>query len=166
MRKGNNGIKWGFSLLYILFGAFMIIGLLYLSKDIEREYFPVIKDFDILTISEYNDGFQITGTMNKSRECEFLGLVAYVNKPQTKLLKPISVEFGDLVQQDYAELHTRAPIEQIWGPWYVTVPYDYEKTHIDFYAHHRCHSFYMTFAKIASFNVIKDDNRQYSIEQL
>lgn len=141
--------KTGFRLLEILFGGFLVLGAMFLAKDVESTLFPVVDDFQITSAQPIDGGIQIKGAMTKVRQCTFKDLMVYVKTDGQKLPVAANYEFNDPA----TKLETRAVISQAWGPWTIFIPGEYELADFEFYARHNCHSFYDTHTHLHSFTI-------------
>lgn len=103
--------KTGFRLLEILFGGFLVLGAMFLAKDVESTLFPVVDDFQITSAQPIDGGIQIKGAMTKVRQCTFKDLMVYVKTDGQKLPVAANYEFNDPA----TKLETRAVISQAWG---------------------------------------------------
>lgn len=156
MGSDNQKQKYGFRILEMVFGGFMVLAIMFLAKDFESTLFPVVKDFNVNEVKEVEDGIQITGDMNKVRDCTFRDMKVYMRVDGEKI--PVAADF---MFNDPAEnLKTRASIKQAWGPWLIFIETEYDDADIALYARHSCHSFYDTSTKISEFSVQRneDDN--------
>ncbi len=89
--------------------------------------FPVVRDFKIAAI-KVNDGHvQISGTMNKVRNCRFVEAVAMLDDVPSEVL------FLDLEERP---TYSRVTGAQKWGPWMVFAQPGHG---VVLHAYHRCH---------------------------
>lgn len=144
---------YGFRILETMFGAFLAIALFFGAKDLESTYMPVVKDFSVSTVKEINGGIEMTGTMNKVRECQFREMMVYVKIDEREY--PIAADFEFLDPAKH--LTTRAAISQGWGPWRIFIPVPYDSVDIDMFVRHKCHSFYDTSRKLHDFSIERRD---------
>lgn len=99
----------------------ILTGLWLSFKSIEPLAFPVIKDFKITFIQQYNeDSLLISGEFNKVRDCEFISVVGYSNKK--------------LIDVDVIPFVTRLTREQLYGPWIIQPTVK----ELELYARHDC----------------------------
>lgn len=153
--------KVGFRLLEILFGGFLVLGSMFLAKDIESTIFPVVDNFQIVSAQPVEGGIEIKGTMTKVRQCTFKDFMVYVKTDNSKLPVAASYKFND----PSSSLETRATISQAWGPWTIFIPGEYEVADFDFYSRHSCHSFYETHTHLHSFSVEQTNDALTIIKQ-
>jgi len=127
---------------------------MFLAKDVETSFFPVINEFEIQHIHEVNNGIQIAGTMNKVRSCKFRDMMVYIETDQ--LTHPVAADF--VFNDPASRLSTRAAIPQAWGPWVIFIPYKYDRASLNLFVTHSCHSFYTTHTKLASFDLTRSED--------
>lgn len=114
-----------------------------LVHQIERRYFPVVKDFKVTSIERSEAGILIQGTMRKVRDCEFLQLTAYVDNTQ-----PVKVIFRDA--NGDGQDRTREVGFQLWGPWEIA---SNTHSHIDLYSRHKCHLLWQQSGKVLELTI-------------
>lgn len=109
----------------------------------ESEFWPVVPEF--VVDEERWDGKTLTvwGVMNKDRACKFEQLMAYYKTPHG---------LPNIAPVDYPKKKSRPPIEQRFGPIWITLPDDYTPgTSITFWVTHRCHSLWTSVSPLATF---------------
>ena len=95
-------------------------------KRIEPSIFPVVTGFEITsTQSEDGGKLLISGTFNKVRSCEFMGVIAYSGS------QFVSITFAAAQGSQTA---SRLTGRQTYGPW-TLVP---EVNQIELYSRHKC----------------------------
>ena len=109
----------------------------------ESEYWPVVPEF--IVDEERWDGKTLTvwGYMNKVRPCEFKQLMAYYTNPQG---------MANIAPVDYPRHRSRPPIEQRFGPIWITLPDDYVPgSPITFWVTHSCSALWTSVSPLATF---------------
>lgn len=110
---------------------------LWLIWNIETRFLPVVEDFTIKQLSVVPGGYMASGELNKSRNCEFVGLTLYaVNHGQPKVL------FGQFKKDIFgADVGIG---KQTWGPVTILVPPKVaEFEHLEIQGTHRCHALWL-----------------------
>lgn len=95
---------------------------------------PVISDFKIQTMQHTPYGLEVSGTLNKTRNCILESLA--VTTPINDINKRLWVDFSDLKDAPVGTLPNRPTGKQYWGPW--TVFLTGSETKISMIALHRC----------------------------
>lgn len=149
----NDSQKYGFRVLELVFGAFLMVAIFFGSKSAEAILAPVVTDFEVLSAVQVEEGIEVTGTMEKARDCTFRELMVYVQRDDQKQPVAASFEFMDRAK----DLKTRAAIAQAWGPWKIFIPGEYDRADISLFARHECHSFYDTQGKLHEFTIVKEN---------
>jgi hypothetical protein len=115
-------------------GAILMFGFLWFT---ETTFFPVVKDFKILNLTQNGSLYTVSGTLNKTRACEFVGLTLYAVKgdePKILLTQYKKDVFGADVGNG----------KQTWGPWSVELPsLMLNASEIQILGTHRCHAFWL-----------------------
>lgn len=130
-------------LLWKLLPFIVGILLLMVAHEVERRYFPVVKDFKILEVKRTAEGILVQGTLRKVRDCEFVQVSVYAND-----IQPIKVTFKDVDENSTTK--TREVGFQLWGPWELLSG---NFAHLDIYARHRCHLLWQQSAKILDLTI-------------
>ena len=110
---------------------------------VESKYWPVVPEF---VVDEQRwDGKTLTvwGYMNKVRACDFKQLMAYYETPQgIAVVAPV----------DYPRSKSRPPIEQRFGPIWITLPESYPPgSPVTFWVNHSCNPLWTSVSKLATF---------------
>ncbi len=114
------------SIMPFVFGILIAMGVLKLDAIL----FPVVKDFNVMTVRQEPHRVVFSGTMNKVRACEFLGVTASGGDHFA-----LGVSFDDDISRHTS---TRPTGRQEWGPWHIDiVPSDNVRV-IELVAIHRC----------------------------
>ena len=133
--------RLSFSLAPLVFGALLAIGVI----KADGWLFPVVKDFNVMTVRQEPSRVIFTGTMNKIRACEFLGVVASAGEHFA-----LDVSFDDDITR---KTSTRPLGAQEWGPWHVDVaPEDHVRL-IELTAMHNCFPFGTVRTPLATINL-------------
>lgn len=155
----TNRKEQGFRILEIVFGAFLVISAIFLAKDVELTFFPVVDRFSIETIEETEDGISIQGEMNKVRPCKFKELMVYINQGEDQL--PHATTFS--YDEEAPNLNTRADIEQSWGPWGITIPGQFDLVDVQVFSVHSCHALYDTVGRLHSFSLVRQSDGELEV---
>lgn len=103
---------------------------------IEGYFFPVAVADEIKFQVVEMDQTVLNGTMKKMRECEFLGLRAYLTDVAgLRIVVPLQV--GET-------LKLRPPGDHGWGPWIVQLPLWSARNEMEIVVLHRCTRLYVT----------------------
>jgi hypothetical protein len=117
-----------------------MLAVLFMVRQTEMMFFPVIKDWRMESITRDGNRFVVNGSMRKARPCELVNtsVVAVMSNPlfPSRLLYQIAPE-EILGGNSPVGLHT-------WGPWSMPIPPEFLKyrehiDHIEIVGHHRCH---------------------------
>ena len=129
------------SIMPFVFGLLIAIGIL----KVDAIWFPVVKDFNVMTVRQEPHRISFSGTMNKLRACEFLGVMANAGKDFA-----VGVSFDDDITR---KTSTRPQGFQEWGPWHVDVSPEDTVPYIRLVALHNCFPFGMTHTPLAKINL-------------
>jgi len=99
------------------------------AQFVEHEFYPVVKDFTIITADHHSEFVLLSGTMYKARNCRFIEVAAYSGD------QIVNLEF-----LDPPHALSRAIGAQHWGPWLVSP--DVKVLRIQ--ARHQCHGLWDT----------------------
>lgn len=111
--------------------------------------FPVVEPF-VISTQECNESVcvQITGWLEKRRDCRLVELYARVQAPDHTIPRIVEVRFLDRPQQQKI---SRPVGQQFWGPWQIAAT---TGDMIELRATHQCHPFWETKSTLAAFEVI------------
>ena len=124
-----------------VFGGLIAVGV----TKCERAWFPVVKDFTVNEVVQEKQRIVFSGTMNKVRACEFLGVTASGGDHFA-----LGVSFDDDITR---KTSTRPQGFQEWGPWHVDVSPEDTVPYIRLVALHNCFPFGMTHTPLAKINL-------------
>lgn len=122
--------------------------LLLLLNRVEHHFFPVVKDFVVMSMERTPHSITLSGYMRKVRSCQFLGAGAFSN-PDHGNPAELDLYFLD----DPRRTATRPTGTQGWGPWQVTLPVTPEVSEVELMATHRCHPFWASQTDLATIPV-------------
>ena len=124
--------------------SLVILATIFLSI-VDQRLFPIVKDFEITSVTMDSSSVVLYGHMNKIRSCRPLDMSAYY---QSEGLAPYAVELW------FPENHvtTRPSIFQSWGPWVIEIPEDSKGT-ITLFVNHRCHPLWDTTTNLVTIPV-------------
>jgi hypothetical protein len=124
--------------------VFMVMALtiIMIAKKIDQSI-PVVTNFNVTSQIRTEHGIIIEGTMDKSRACEFVEVLAYAKR------RPVPVTFLD--RPIGTPIYSRAVRVQLWGPWDVASG---DAKTIVIYARHKCHIFWDNTTELNTLNVI------------
>lgn len=132
--KPSRATRIALNLLPVLIGALLFFGAIWA----EHTFFPVVKDFTILSAKREGKNIVLSGVMRKVRDCAFVGVTAHgVAEPQDAEL---AIKFLD----SNGEIYTRPPGPQFWGPWSITIPTTPNVKEVKLSAVHSCHPAWVT----------------------
>lgn len=123
-----------------LWPFFIGSGLVFGYNWIERSFFPVVADFQVLSMHREANALHMSGVMRKVRNCQFAGVSATGTTGQT--ITDLQVSFDD--RENRVANFTRATGSQKWGPWTVWLPITPDTKTVTLTAAHRCHPAWMT----------------------
>lgn len=129
----------------------ILIAMLMTWHSVEGHLMPVVERFKItsITYSDTKDNVRIEGTMEKVRDCNYIGLSVNALYENTAVLKrPVKYEFLDLGIRD------RSNGSQQWGPWEITLPVNPRASHIEVEAIYSCHVFWNTRTTLTKFLIV------------
>ena len=122
--------------------ALIVAGVLFsVASHIERQLFPVVARFDVLSIQQDPGTVKVAGTLIKDRACEVVELRAMS-------------ESGSMLQVDYldrpvgAPPYTRPVGASSWGPWRI---HHGGARYVTLFAEHSCHPFWTITTALAAF---------------
>lgn len=146
---------FAFNMLQMIFGVFVFVSMMILLQCIEPKIYPVLNHFTIDEVAELDDkdGFTIKGTLDKNRSCTFKAITIYTKRDYDNKLIPVNYSF-----EKNNQIHSRAPVEQSWGPWTIHLPSDYKSANIFIYTTHECHPMYDTVSLAKEFEIINTGN--------
>lgn len=142
---------FGYNVLTVVFGIFLVIAILPLWKKLEPRMFPIVEQFTVSQVVPVKGGIAAQGTMKKVRECQFKSLAIYGKAPGDKTPKLLDYSFE-------AEASTKSRIEghQAWGPWMIYIEGASEGWTISMYAYHECVHLYTLTSKLTEFTIGED----------
>ena len=115
----------------------------------EGQLLPVGGNFMIVESTRTITGFDISGTFEKFRQCEYLGMVWY--RQGTKIARRVSLSVKD---QPAGTITSRAPGLQWFGVWALGRPEKAEGPDIYYgVVEHDCHPLWYTATKIGPFEL-------------
>ena len=122
--------------------ALILAGVLFsVASHIERQLFPVVARFDVLSIQQDPGTVKVAGTLIKDRACEVVELRAMS-------------ESGSMLKVDYldrpegAPPYTRPVGASSWGPWRI---HHGGSRYVTLMAEHRCHWLWTVKTPLAAF---------------
>ena len=136
---------------YVLKAVFYLIitsGLVASYKGIEAYIHPVIEDFTVRDYAVDGRKLVVSGSMNKVRYCEFIGVPVYGTQ-LGGIPNLIPLRFTDT---GTATISRRTGY-QSWGPWELMLPSPEWRGVIAFYAGHSCTPFWQTQTEMAVLEV-------------
>ena len=121
-----------------VFGGLIAVGV----TKCERAWLPVVRDFTVTEVRQERHRVVMSGTMDKVRACEFLGVSARAGEDFA-----LGVSFDDDITR---KTSTRPKGRQAWGPWHIDIaPEDHVDT-IELIALHRCTFFGVTHSRLTT----------------
>ena len=129
----------------------LALGLPYGANRVEHNYFPVVEDFIVLDMKVTQGAVQMSGVMNKVRNCDFRGMGAtaiYITGDSDSV--PVWTRGNGS-----GEAFTRPTGTQAWGPWVITVPISPETVAIKFDLVHRCHFLWSSGTELGVIPLVK-----------
>ena len=124
-----------------VFGTLLAIGIFRLDGWL----FPVVKNFNVQVVRQEPNRVVFSGTMNKTRACEFLGVAATAGKDFS-----LGVSFDDDITR---KTSTRPLGVQEWGPWHVDIAPEDRIDLIELIAMHSCFPFGMVHTHLTTINL-------------
>lgn len=134
--KMSRQFRYALAIWPFVLGILIIFGL----YNGEHYFFPVIKDFQITHLERSDNKIVMSGYMRKVRECEYLNVIAHIDKNGKTIRLPITFLSRELTQ-------ISRPIgRQLWGPWQLTIPIlpNNSNDRIEIDAYHHCHFAWVT----------------------
>lgn len=95
--KPSRATRIALNLLPILVGALLFFGAIWA----ERAFFPVVKDFTILSAKRDGKNLVLSGVMRKVRDCSFVGVTAH------GVAEPTDAELALKFLDSSGEIYTR-----------------------------------------------------------
>lgn len=130
-----------FSVAPFVFGSLLAVAVL----RYESVWLPVVRNFIVDTVRQESNRVVFSGTMDKVRACEFLGVTAMAGKHFS-----LGVSFDDDITR---KTSTRPLGVQQWGPWHVDVaPEDHVRL-IELTALHNCFPFGTVHTPLTTINL-------------
>ena len=129
------------SIMPYIFGALFMMAIVRL----DGWMFPVVKDFNVQVVRREPTRVVFSGTMNKTRACEFLGVTATSGKDFS-----LGVSFDDDITR---KTSTRPTGVQEWGPWHIDIAPEDNVNYIELIAMHNCRPFGMVHTALATINL-------------
>lgn len=128
-----------------LFVAGLVLLLSYgVASHIERQLFPVVDRFDVLSIQQDRGSVKVSGTLIKARECQIVELSA-MSEHDSRL----KVDYLD--RPEGSPPYARPTGASSWGPWRV---HHNGARYVILYSEHRCHPFWTVKTPLAAFQVL------------
>lgn len=124
--------------------AVIVAGALFsVASHIERQLFPVVSRFDVLSIQRDEGSVKVAGTLIKVHECEVIDLRAVS-------------EAGSVLKVDYLDRPEGSPPyarpigASSWGPWRI---HHNGARYVTLFSEHRCHWLWTITTPLAAFQV-------------
>ncbi len=83
-------------------------------KSMEPDVFPVVTNFNIENLERIDGNLYISGSMNKTRECEFVSLAVY--DVAVRPMRVLDIEYLDTP----TTVQSRIAGVQAWGVWKIS----------------------------------------------
>lgn len=124
-------------------------GIIATIQYIEQAFFPVVSDFHVTSMRQYQDRIIMRGYMRKTRNCAFAGVSVFGSHGGEKT--PLQLLFLDSVADSHNA--TRPTGTQPWGPWRISIPVSPEIQMVTLTAIHDCHFAWATKTHLVTFPV-------------
>lgn len=133
----------------VALGLTTIIGVS-LGARYEGVLLPPVPSLDIERIERSGSSVRLSGHMEKTRDCQLVGLTVYVGDPHDLLAPRERLKFRFLnSSKTDSGARSRPPGAQDWGPLEVSIPQQVRGPSFFIRATHQCHPFFVTNSIVA-----------------
>lgn len=143
--------RLGMQLLVWIIMLLMLTTVFFIYEQYEADWFPVVKNFQVDEFKDVEDGIEISGTMEKKRNCQIESVNAYGTFDKDNWAVPLNIQFLD------TEVSNRSPLAQRWGPWKLYVPGEFKQVEVTILSTHSCAFSRTLNTKLVTFLVMRDD---------
>ena len=137
----SRSTRFALSVMPFIFGALFAM----LVVKVEGCLFPVVRDFNVQVIRREPNRIVFSGTMNKMRACEFIGVSATAGHHFG-----LTVNFDDDTRRSTS---TRPLGVQEWGPWHIDIDPSDHVHYIELISMHHCIPFGMVHTHLSKINL-------------